>query len=123
MKSVSKIALVLGLSFTVLLAAGCPKRVSIAEIEANPSKFHDKEVAIAGVVRDSWGVNIPGTPIRGGAYKVDDGTGTIWVITEDAVPNKGAEIGVKGKVGSGVNIGGRTFGLGMMEKDRRFRKR
>ncbi|HCA59955.1 MAG TPA: hypothetical protein DEP46_18475, partial [Blastocatellia bacterium] len=71
----------------------------------------------------SYGVNIPGTPIRGGAYKIDDGTGTLWVITEDVVPNKGAEIGVKGRIGSGVSWQGRNFGLGMLEKDRRFRKR
>ena len=88
MKRFSKIALVLGLSITVLLAAGCPKRVSIAEIEANPSKFRDKEVAIAGCPRQLR-LKYSRTPIRGGAYKVDDGTGTIWVITEDAVPNKG----------------------------------
>lgn len=123
MKRFTNVALVLGIGFVVLFAAACPKRVSIAEIEADPSRFRDKDVAIAGVVRESWGLNIPGTPIRGGAYKIDDGTGTIWVITEDAVPNKGAEIGVKGRVGSGISLGGRTFGLGMKEKDRRFRKR
>lgn len=106
-----------------LLLAACPKRVSIAELQANPSKYNNKDIAVAGVVRDSYGVNIPGTPIRGGAYKIDDGTGTLWIITEDVVPNKGAEIGVKGRIGSGVSWQGRNFGLGMLEKDRRFRKR
>ncbi|MBX3294671.1 MAG: hypothetical protein KF762_02970 [Acidobacteria bacterium] len=106
-----------------LFLAACPKRVSIAELQANPSRFNNKDIAIAGVVRDSYGVNIPGTPIRGGAYKIDDGTGTLWIITEDVVPNKGAEIGVKGRIGSGVSWQGRNFGLGMLEKDRRFRKR
>ena len=123
MKRISNIALVLGIGITVLMAAACPKRVSIAEIEANPSKYRDKEVAIAGVVSDSWGLNIPGTPSRGGADKDDDGTGSMWVITDDAVPNKGAEVVVKGMVSSGVSLGVRSFGLGMMEKDRRFRKR
>lgn len=106
-----------------LLLAACPKRVSIAELQANPSRYNNKDIAVAGVVRDSYGVNIPGTPIRGGAYKIDDGTGTLWIITEDVVPNKGAEIGVKGRIGSGVSWQGRNFGLGMLEKDRRFRKR
>lgn len=106
-----------------LLLAACPKRVNIAELQANPSKYNNKDIAVAGVVRDSYGVNIPGTPIRGGAYKIDDGTGTLWIITEDVVPNKGAEIGVKGRIGSGVSWQGRNFGLGMLEKDRRFRKR
>lgn len=119
----STIAGIVVLLAGALLLAACPKRVSIAELQANPSKYNNKDIAVAGVVRDSYGVNIPGTPIRGGAYKIDDGTGTLWIITEDVVPNKGAEIGVKGRIGSGVSWQGRNFGLGMLEKGRRFRKR
>ena len=69
--------------------AACPDRTSIADITANPSRYQNKEVAIAGTVQDSYGVNIPGIAIRGGAYKIDDGTGSIWIVTEDAVLNKG----------------------------------
>ena len=105
------------------LTMACPERTSIADIERNPSKFSNKSVAIAGVVKDSYGISVPGTPIRGGAYKIDDGTGSIWVITEDTVPNKGAEIGVEGMVGNGVSYKGKNYGLGMYEKDRKFRKR
>jgi hypothetical protein len=106
-----------------VFAAACPDRTSIGDIEANPTKFQNKEVAIAGTVRDSYGVNIPGTMVRGGAYKIDDGTGAIWIITEDAVPTKGAQIGVKGIIGNGVNWNGRNYGLGLYEKDRRFNKK
>jgi hypothetical protein len=106
-----------------LCAAGCPDRTSIGDIEANPSRYQNREVAIAGTVRDSYGVNIPGTQIRGGAYKIDDGTGSIWIVTEDAVPTKGAQVGVKGIIGNGVNWNGRNYGLGLYEKDRRFRRR
>ena len=106
-----------------LFAFACPDRTSIADIEANPSKYQNKEVAIAGTVQDSWGVNIPGTKIRGGAYKIDDGTGSIWIVTDEAVPTKGAQIGVKGLVGTGITKNGRNYGLGLYEKDRRFNKR
>jgi hypothetical protein len=106
-----------------IFAAACPDRVSIGDIEANPSRYQNKEVAIAGTVQDSYGVNIPGTRVRGGAYKIDDGTGSIWVVTEEGVPTKGAQIGVKGIIGNGVNWNGRNYGLGLYEKDRRFRKR
>lgn len=106
-----------------LFLAACPERTSIADIEANPSKYQNKEVAIAGTVRDSYGINIPGTPIRGGAYKIDDGTGSIWIVTEEGVPTKGTQVGVKGRVGSGINWHGRNYGLGLYEKDRKFRKR
>ena len=108
---------------TGILAAACPERTSIADIEANPSRYQNKEVAIAGTVRDSYGVNIPGTRVRGGAYKIDDGTGSIWIVTEDAVPTKGTQIGVRGIIGNGVNWNGKNYGLGLYEKDRKFRKR
>ena len=108
---------------TGLFVAACPERTSIADIEANPSKYQNKEVVIAGTVRDSYGVNVPGTPIRGGAYKIDDGTGSIWIITEEGVPTRGAQVGVKGMIGTGVNWNGRNYGLGVYEKDRRARRR
>ncbi|HMQ03466.1 MAG TPA: hypothetical protein PKD26_06085 [Pyrinomonadaceae bacterium] len=111
------------LAGAVLFLAGCPKRTSIAEIEANPARFQNKEVAVAGTVRDSYGLSIPGTDIRGGAYKIDDGTGSFWVITRESVPTRGSKIGVKGKIGSGVNWNGRNYGLGMYETDRRIAKR
>ena len=123
MTLISKTILMSLVLFAGLFAAGCPQRVSIADIEANPSRYQNKEVAIAGVVKDSYGVSIPGTRYGGGAYKIDDGTGSIWIFTDGAVPSRGAEIGVKGVVGSGVNWKGKNYGLGMWEKDRRFRKR
>ena len=106
-----------------LFAIACPDRTSIADIEANPSKYQNKEVFVAGTVKDSYGVNIPGTRIRGGAYKIDDGTGSIWVVSEDGVPTNGSQVGVKGIIGSGVNYHGRNYGLGIYEKDRQFKKR
>lgn len=120
MKSITKVFL-LGLVLTIgLLAAACPKRVAIADIEANPAKYQGKSVAIVGTVKQTYGVSIPGTNYRGGIYKVDDGTGAIWVVTEETVPAKGAKIGVKGKVQDGVNYNGKNYGLGMKEEDRRF---
>lgn len=119
-KSVLLAALVAGIA---LLAIACPDRISIADINANPSNYANKDVVIAGTVRDSYGVNIPGTPVRGGAYKIDDGTGSIWIMTEDIVPSKGSQIGVKGRIGTGVNWKGQNYGLGMYEKDRRRAKK
>ena len=106
-----------------MLGVGCPERTSIRDIEANPSRYENKEVVIAGTVRDSYGVNVPGTKIRGGAYKIDDGTGSIWIVTENAVPTKGTQVGIKGIIGSGVNWNGKNYGLGVYEKDRRRNSR
>jgi hypothetical protein len=104
-----------------LMASACPKRTSIGEIESNPSKFYNKTVAVAGEVKTSYGVNIPLINESGGIYKVDDGTGTIWVITKKSVPSKGALLGVKGKIQNGVNYNGKNYGLVLIEDDRKFK--
>ena len=123
MRNLTKAVLVSLVAFTAIFAAACPSRTSIADIESNPAKYQNKETAVAGVVLDSYGINIPGTMVRGGAYKIDDGTGTIWVFTENSVPTKGTQIGITGTVGTGVNYHGKNYGLGIYEKDRRIRKR
>ena len=107
-----------------LLTTACPERRSIADIERDPGRYQDKDVVIAGRVVDSYGVSIPGTNIGGGAYKVDDGTGSIWVVvTEGSVPSRGAQVGVKGRVSSGLNWKGRNYGLGIYEKERKYPRR
>lgn len=104
-----------------LMMAACPKRTSISDIENNPSKFYNKTVAVAGEVKTSYGVNIPLINESGGIYKVDDGTGSIWVMTKKSVPSKGALLGVKGKVQNGVNYNGKNYGLVLIEDDRKFK--
>lgn len=121
MNKFTKTALPILILCVGLLALACPERKSIGTIEANPSKYYDKEVGIAGTVRDSYGVNIPLTNISGGVYKVDDGTGSIWVVTQKSVPSKGTKVGVKGRVQNGVGYNGKNYGLGIIEDDRRFR--
>lgn len=123
MKKLTKLFLLAAVLIAAIVGAACPKRVSIADIEANPSKYYNKEVAIAGTVRDSYGVNVPLTEIRGGVYKIDDGTGTLWIATDKAVPNKGAQIGVRGRIESGVSYNGKNYGLGMQEEERRYKGR
>ena len=123
MKNATRVLLLLSIAAMAVFAAACPERRSIADLEANPGRYTNKEVTVAGVVRDSYGLSVPGTPIRGGVYKVDDGTGSIWIVTENSVPAKGSEIGVVGRLGSGVTWNGRNYGLGIYEKDRRFRRR
>lgn len=107
-----------------LLTTGCPEHRSIADIERSPGRYQDKEVIITGRVVDSYGISLPGTRLGGGAYKVDDGTGSIWVlVTDGSVPSKGAEVGVQGRVSSGISWKGRNYGLGMYEEKRRYGKR
>ena len=109
-----------------LFAAGMSKRVSIGEIEANSSKYLGKKVTVSGTVETGYGVSLPQILIRrgtGGTYKIDDGTGEIWVVTQRGVPQKGVRLKVKGKIQNGITIDGKNYGLVLYEDDRDFEKR
>ena len=99
-----------------LFATGCPERTTIAKIEANPAKYSDKEVVVAGTVSNSFGVLS-----LGGVYKLEDETGSIWVVTKRSVPSKGSQVGVRGKVQNGISFSGKNYGLGIIESERKVR--
>lgn len=111
-------AILAGLVLAIaLLATACPNRTNIGAIQANPAKYYDKEVIITGRVTNSFGV-----PLLGGVYKLDDGTGSIWVLTTRDVPNKGVTLGVQGKIQNGLSFGGKSYGMGLYEDKRKFLK-
>lgn len=116
------ILLSLTIAATVFFAAACDK-VTVSKLMDNPSKYNNKEVGVIGNVRKSYGVDIPFTKVRGGVYEVDDGTGTIWVVTQESVPREGSRVGVKGRFqNAGLQFGGKTYGgLGIIESDRRVK--
>ena len=122
MTKLTKNGLIIFVLLMSILAVACPKRTSIGDLEANPGKFYDKDVAVAGVVKNSYGVSLPYIRESGGIYKIDDGTGSIWVLTKRSVPSKNAQLGVKGKLQNGVNYNGKNYGLVIIEDDRRFKK-
>ena len=96
-----------------LLFTACPSQTNIRKINANPDRYRNKEVGIAGRVTDSYGA------LGVGAYEIDDGTGRLWVVTRRGVPAKGTRVGAKGHVYNGFNFGGRNYGTVLEETDRR----
>src|SRR5882762_5763385 len=101
----------------VFVLSACPSQTTISKINADPARYRNKEVAIVGTVRDSYGA------LGQGAYELDDGTGRIWVVTRRGVPSRGTRVGVKGRVHNGFNFGGRNFGTVLEETDRRFKEK
>ena len=81
-----------------LLASGCAT-TNVARLLAEPQRFANHDVGLKGDVIES--VSLLGN----GAYKLDDGTGTIWVISKHGVPRRGARVKVNGKVKDVVDIG------------------
>ena len=116
----SRLLRLLPLLGLVVVLSGCAARMSVAELKYNPARYHDKTVALDGVVTSSWGV--PLVPFR--FYKVDDGTGEVTVISQSGrVPSKGSHVRVTGKVGDVANFGGQSLGLHLREKDLDFKGR
>lgn len=96
-----------------LMLTACPSRTTISKINADPGRYHNKEVAVVGRVTNSYGI------LDRGVYEIDDGTGRMWVVTTRGVPSKGTRVGVKGYVYPSLNVGIKNFGVGMEETDRR----
>ena len=69
MKKFSTFVFSVSLVLAAIFTTACPSCVTIADIEANPAKYQNKEVIIVGTVKDSYGVSIPGTPVQGGALQ------------------------------------------------------
>jgi membrane protein implicated in regulation of membrane protease activity len=80
-----------------LLAAGCAS-TNVARLLAEPQRYANRDVGLQGDVVES--VSLLGH----GAYKLDDGTGTIWVVSTHGVPRRGARVKVKGKVRDVVDV-------------------
>jgi hypothetical protein len=92
--------------------AGCKGTTPIKELIDDPSRFAGKTVHIAGTVTESIGV------LTVGAYKLQDDTGTITVVSKSSgVPRTGAKVGVEGQVKSGFMLG--TESLTVFIEDRR----
>jgi hypothetical protein len=117
MRSLKQFGVLSTILLSVVLLTACPSQTTISKINADPGRYRNKEVAIVGVVRDSYGV------LGNGAYEIDDGTGRLWVVTRRGVPSRGARVGAKGRVYTGFNFGGRNFGTVLEESDRATKDR
>jgi len=80
-----------------LALAGC--RTTINQLLAEPGRYADRDVTVGGHVVKSASV------LGRGAYQIDDGTGTVWVVTKRGAPREGARVAVKGRVRDVVNLG------------------
>jgi hypothetical protein len=96
------------------------RETTISRLLAEPNRYHNDEVGLKGHVIKSASV------LGRGAYQLDDGTGTIWVVSSKGTPRQGARVVVKGKVKDVVDLGGLITlpsevgsGLVLVESDHR----
>ena len=90
--------LLLLLGAVSLSALGCAG-TTISKILAEPQRYtHRGDVGLTGDVTESMSF------LGHGAYKLDDGTGTIWVISNHGVPRRGAQVKVHGRIRDVVDV-------------------
>ena len=81
-----------------LALAGCATK-SINRIMAEPARYANQDVTVEGTVTQS--VSLLGH----GSYRIDDGTGSLWVVSTKGVPRKGARVKVTGKIRDVADLG------------------
>lgn len=101
MKRITTVLALLITAGLILLAAYLflPHPVSIGKVLERASEWDGKSVVVRGRVTE--GMDIFGY----GAYRLEDGTGAIWVVTNQGTPNIGANVIVMGKVHKVFQIG------------------
>jgi hypothetical protein len=81
------------------VAAGCAAK-SINQVLADPGRYRNREVKLAGAVVDSYSL------LNRGVYRIEDRDGQqLWVVSDQGVPRRGARVTVKGVVREGFNFG------------------
>lgn len=112
------------LAASALVSAACASK-TINQVLADPSRYRDREVQLSGSVVDSYSL------ANRGAYRIDDDTGQLWVVSDGGTPRKGARITVKGTIREGFNLGslgdqiklpGVGVGLVLMESSHKARE-
>ena len=81
------------------LAAGACAAKTINQVLADPGRYRDREVRLSGSVVDSYSL------ANRGAYRIDDETGQLWVVSDTGTPRKGARVTVKGRIREGFTLG------------------
>jgi hypothetical protein len=102
-----------GLATTALLLLGCGGTTPIKTLLDDPHQFDGKTVRIAGQVQGSVGA------LGYGAYQVNDGTGTLSVVSEGGgVPRQGAKVGVEGTFHAAYTLGSQS--VAVLVEQRRY---
>jgi hypothetical protein len=108
----------LALLLTGLIAAGCGEHLDkISSIVNDPAKYARHEVKVAGEVTKVYELPLGITNVA--AYRVNDGSGQIWVLSHSGAPREGDKVGLKGTVrDENIKIGTMSLLSVIEEKDR-----
>jgi DNA/RNA endonuclease YhcR with UshA esterase domain len=101
------------LAVALLALGACRGTVPIGRLLDDPARYDGETVRVKGRVTSAVGA------LGRGAYRLNDGTGTLNVVSEEhGAPREGARVGVEGLFQSVFTLGDQT-GAVLREK-RRF---
>lgn len=104
------------------LLAGCNSHTDkISDILNDPAHYAHHDVTIAGEVTDVKELPLGISNLA--AYRVNDGSGQVWVVSHAGAPVVGDKVGVKGEVAQddSLNVLGTSLLTIIREHDRRVR--
>ena len=102
------------LMLTLVLVIGCKGATKIGDILTDNSPYEGKTIVIKGTVGETVWL----AAVEKGTYQIGDGTGTIWIITDQPPPQKGLSITTEGTVQSAFSILGKSYGTVLIETKR-----
>lgn len=92
--------------------SACASVTPIGDLLSDPGRYDGRTVRIEGTVTEAAGA------LGVGGYLVDDGTGTLTVVSQSGgAPRTGAEVGVKGRFEALFTLGDRALAV-LREEDR-----
>ena len=97
-----------------LLWAGCASPMRLGDLSAQPGRYNEKRVVVAGTVTQTWAIPLIGQSL----VRIDDGTGKIWVKPNGRVPFQGQRIRVDGTLKIGVTLANKNLGVVIYEHPR-----
>ncbi len=104
--------LVAAVAAVAAVVPACRGTMSIQSLLDDPGRYEGETVRVKGEVTRAFGA------LGQGAYRIDDGTGTMNVVSRElGAPREGAEVGVEGTFRSVFTFGDES-GAVILEKDR-----
>jgi len=76
------------------------KEIMIEEINRNPDEYYDREIVIRGLITQSHDIPL----LKHDIFKINDGTGEIWVYTEKGAMLDRIEVRVRGTLKKVVKL-------------------
>ncbi len=101
----------------MLLLAACTPKTDIRQILADPRAYEGKTVTLDGEVTETFSLLI----IK--YFRLDDGTGSIGVVSDNPLPAKGQRMKVTGEVREAFSLGDKNLTVVMEQSAAKERQR